>query len=236
MSIVAGLAALVLSVAVQGAPAQGAVAPVAPGAPAQGAAGAIVTADTMLTEMALSVAAPRDSIRWMPEAIPVGLTRQPPARRDTVRAPRRRAVVYSDGYGTRVAIHKTLSWAMLPLFAVSYVSGDKMLDAYQSGTTPPDWAKTIHPIAATSTAVLFGANTVTGVWNLWEGRRDPNGRVKRFVHSGLFMLASGGFAYTGTQLADKAEESNANRRTHRNFALASMGVATSSWLLMLLGN
>lgn len=194
-------------------------------------------AATQLVVMQDTVPSMVQPVAQVPEAAPVALTRQPPVARDTTRGrTRARAVTYSDGYGTRLKIHKTLSWAMLPLFAVSYVSGDRMLSSYEGAKTPPEWAKTIHPVAATSTAVLFGANTVTGAWNLWEGRHDPNGRVKRFLHAGLFMAASGGFTYAGTKLANEAEESNANRRRHRNMALGSMGVATSSWLLMLLGN
>lgn len=210
MSLVAGLAAFLLAASVEG------------------------PAPTVMQDTLPQMVQP---VTPIPEAAPVALTRQPPVARDTIRGrPRARAVTYSDGYGTRLAIHKTLSWAMLPLFAVSYVSGDQMLKSYETGKTAPDWAKTIHPISATSTAVLFGANTVTGAWNLWEGRHDPNGRAKRFLHAGLFMVASGGFTYAGTKLANEAEQSNANRRRHRNMALGSMGVATSSWLLMLLGN
>jgi hypothetical protein len=151
---------------------------------------------------------------------------------DTVRR-RPRAVQYSDGYGTRLMIHRTLSWAMLPLFAASYVSGDQIL---KDGSDAPSWARKMHPVAATSTAVLFGANTVTGLWNLWEGRHDPNGRKKRFLHAALFMAASGGFTYAGSKLADEAEQSDAKRRQHRNVNLASMGVSTASWLIMLVGN
>jgi hypothetical protein len=152
---------------------------------------------------------------------------------DTVPRRRAKAVVYSDGYGKRLALHKTLSWAMLPLFAVSYLSGDQLI---QKGSDAPDWAQSVHPIAATSTAVLFGVNAVTGTWNLWEGRKDPNGRVKRFVHGALFMVASGGFAYTGSKLADDAQERQSSRNAHRNMAVASMGVSTASWLIMLIGN
>jgi hypothetical protein len=152
---------------------------------------------------------------------------------DTVPRRRAKAVVYSDGYGKRLALHKTLSWAMLPLFAVSYLSGDQLI---QKGSDAPDWAQSVHPIAATSTAVLFGVNAVTGGWNLWEGRSDPNGRVKRFVHSALFMVASGGFAYTGSKLAEDAQENRSSRNAHRNMAVASMGVSTASWLIMLIGN
>lgn len=155
------------------------------------------------------------------------------AERDTVPRRRPKAVVYSDFYGTRVRIHKALSWTMLPLFAVSYLTGDQLL---RQGSDAPRPARLIHPIAATGTAVLFGANAITGSWNLWESRRDPNGRVRRYVHSLLFMAASGGFAYTGTVLANEAQESQARRTMHRNVALASVGTSTASWLLMLVRN
>ena len=42
---------------------------------------------------------------------------------------------------------------------------------------------------AAGVAVLFGVNTVTGVWNLWEGSRNPSGRTKRLVH-GILMLCA----------------------------------------------
>lgn len=161
---------------------------------------------------------------------PVGLTM---LAEDTVPRVRRKAVVYSDGYATRVRIHKTLSWAMLPLFAASYFSGDQLL---KNGSDAPSWARNLHAPAATGSAILFGANTVTGGWNLWEGRKDPNGRTRRILHSVLFTAASGGFAYAGTKLADDAQEDMNARRTHRNVALGSMGVSTVSWLIMLIGN
>jgi hypothetical protein len=160
---------------------------------------------------------------------PVALVSAAP--QDTVKRRARKAVTYSDGYTRRVTIHRALSWAMLPLFAASYVSGDQLLS---KGNEAPEWAETIHPYAAGGTALLFGANAVTGTWNLWEGRKDPNGRTRRIVHSVLFLAASGGFAYAGS-LADEAEENGEKRRLHRNVALGSMGVSTASWLLMLVG-
>lgn len=165
-----------------------------------------------------------------PVMTPVALS-IPASATDTVR-PRRKAVTYSDGYYKRVAIHKTLSWAMLPLFALSYASGDQLLE---KGSDAPDWAESVHPIAAGGTAALFGANLVTGTWNLWEGRKDPNGRTRRIVHSVLFLAASGGFAYAGS-IADEAEENGDKRRLHKNVALGSMSLSTASWLLMLVKN
>ncbi len=152
---------------------------------------------------------------------------------DTIPKPRAKAVVYSDAYGTRLTIHRRLSWAMLPLFAASYVSGDQLL---KKGSDAPSWARNLHGPAATGSAVLFGANTITGSLNLWEGRSDPNGRTRRILHGVLFTAASAGFVYAGTQLADEAEQSRDKRTQHRNVALGSMGVSTVSWLIMLVGN
>jgi len=157
----------------------------------------------------------------------------PLSPQDTVTRKRPRAVVYSEAYGTRVRIHRVMSWAMLPLFAASYLSGDQLLE---KGSDAPSWARQLHGPAAGGSAVLFSANAITGGWNLWEGRKDPNGRKRRFLHAALFTVASGGFAYAGTRLADEAEQSASARRAHRNVAVGSIGLSTASWLLMLIGN
>ena len=169
------------------------------------------------------------AVMALPRWQPAGLT----LTQDTVVRRRPKAVVYSDWYSRRVTIHRTLSWAMLPLFAASYLSGNELIN---KGGDAPEWVRTVHAPAAAATAAVFGANALTGTWNLLEGRKDPNGRVRRVVHSVLFMAASGGFAYTGTQLAEEAEQSLERRRSHRNLALASMGASTASWLIMLIGN
>jgi len=124
---------------------------------------------------------------------------------------------------------------MLPLFAASYFSGSEILQASEESREAASWATNIHAPAATGTAGLFGVNTITGGMNLWEGRKDPNGRTRRIVHSVLFITASAGFVYTGI-LAGEAEESQDKRLQHRNVAIASMSVATLSWLIMLIGN
>lgn len=152
------------------------------------------------------------------------------AEQDTVRRQRRKAYEYSSGYTLRNTVHRRLSYAMLPLFAMSYLSGDQIL---AKGADAPQWAKSMHRPAATASAVLFTANAVTGGWNLIEGRRDPNGRAKRILHSVLFMGASAAFVYSGTQLANDAEQSSEKRRQHRNVNIAAMGVSSASWLLML---
>ncbi|MBL0173070.1 MAG: hypothetical protein IPP90_20750 [Gemmatimonadaceae bacterium] len=152
---------------------------------------------------------------------------------DTVRKPRTKAFVYSDGYDLRLTWHKRLSWGMMPLFAASYFSGDQL---FKKGSAAPGWARSIHGPSATGSAILFSAQTLTGGLNLWEGRKNPSGRTRRILHSVLFTTASAGFVYAGTRLADDAEQSQSQRTQHKNVALASMGVSTFSWLIMLVGN
>lgn len=195
---------------------------------------AVLAASPVVPPPAVSLVGDSTNAAAGPRSAPVALTLAQAQKlsQDTIPRRRARAVTYSDGYYKRVAIHKALSWAMLPLFAASYLSGDQLLD---KGSDAPDWAETVHPIAATGSAVLFGANAVTGTWNLWEGRKDPNGRTRRVLHSVLFLAASGGFAYAGS-IADDAEENGAIRDRHRNVAIASMSASTASWLIMLIGN
>jgi hypothetical protein len=149
---------------------------------------------------------------------------------DTPRVARRPTVVeYSDWYERRLTIHKWASYATLPLFAFQYVAGKQL---YDKSTDAPTWAKNGHGAAATGIAVLFTVNTVTGVWNLWDARKDPEGRKSRTAHALLMLAADAGFTVTGI-LAEKAERSADNRRLHRNIAISSMAVATVSYLMML---
>jgi hypothetical protein len=154
----------------------------------------------------------------------------PPARRPV-------AVEYSEGYQTRLKIHKYASFATLPLFVAQFAVGQKLYDGNGS-----DGTRTAHGILAGGTAVLFGVNTVTGVWNLSEGRKDPNHRTKRMVHGILMAVADAGFVVTGLTAPESehegelfAYESGGNdRSTHRAVALTSMGIATVAYLMMLI--
>jgi hypothetical protein len=149
---------------------------------------------------------------------------------DTPRVVRRTAPVeYSDWYERRLTIHKWASYTTLPLFVFQYVAGKQL---YDKSTDAPSWAKNGHGVAATGVAALFTVNTVTGVWNLWDARKDPEGRKSRTAHALLMLASDAGFAATGI-LAEKAERSADNRRFHRNIAISSMAVATVGYLMML---
>jgi hypothetical protein len=149
---------------------------------------------------------------------------------DTTKRKRAAAVEYSDAYATRLKIHQVLSWTMLPLFALQYASGNQIL---QYGSAAPSWATSLHGPTATALAGVFAVNTITGAWNLWDSRKDPSGRTRRYIHSALMFIADAGFVYTGV-LSSQAETSYDARQQHKNVAIFSMGVATASWLMMLL--
>lgn len=150
---------------------------------------------------------------------------------DTTKPRKQKAVAieYSDWYETRLRIHRYASWAMLPIFVGQYVTGSTLIE---KGTDAPQWVKRTHPILATGVLALFATNTVTGAWNWWEGRADPNGRAWRTTHSALMLLADAGFTYVGS-LSSQAKQSGDVRARHRTAAIVSGTLALSSWVMML---
>ena len=143
------------------------------------------------------------------------------------------AIEYSDWYGRRLKIRQITSWAMLPLFAAQYAAGQQLIDKGRFGA--PSWARNSHAPLATTIGVLFGVNTLTGAWNLWDARKDPAARGWRTAHAVLMLVADAGFAITPAFVNDDGgtdRRYESNLRTHRNVAIASMSVATVSWLLM----
>ena len=141
-------------------------------------------------------------------------------------SPRTVAFEYSDAYAVRRKIHVYASLATLPLFVTEGILGSKLYDGEAS-----DSVRSAHSAVAGGIGVLFGVNTVTGVWNMWEARKDPNGKKRRLIH-GLSMLgADVGFVATGMLAPEHDEEGN--KSLHRNVALTSIGIATGSYLYML---
>lgn len=141
-------------------------------------------------------------------------------------SPRTVAFEYSDAYAVRRKIHVYASLATLPLFVTEGILGSKLYDGDAS-----DSVRSAHSAVAGGIGVLFGVNTVTGVWNMWEARKDPNGKKRRLIH-GLSMLgADVGFVATGMLAPEHDEEGN--KSLHRNVALTSIGIATGSYLYML---
>lgn len=141
---------------------------------------------------------------------------------------RPQAFEYSDAYNTRRKIHMIASYATIPLFVGQYIVGQKLYDGNGGDT-----ARSAHGALAGGIAALFAVNTVTGVWNLWEARGDPNGKTRRLVHGLLMLGADAGFTASGLMAPDDDERGGSDRSAHRNVAIASMGVAGASYLYML---
>jgi hypothetical protein len=166
------------------------------------------------------------------ESQATGGSQTPPSRRPV-------AFEYSEGYQTRLKIHKYASYATLPLFVAQFAVGQKLYNGNGS-----DGTRTAHGILAGGTAVLFGLNTVTGVWNLSEGRKDPSHHTKRMVHGILMAVADAGFLATGIMTPHHreheeggftfVENGGTSPSTHRAVALTSMGIATVAYLMMLI--
>ena len=153
-----------------------------------------------------------------------------PAATDSPGVHRRpRAIQYSDWYARRLAIHRVASYALLPLLAAQYYTGTQLM---AKGADAPLWVIRSHAPLATASAVLFGANTVTGVWNLWDARQDPNGRTSRMVHGLGMLVADAGFLAAGA-MGHPAVQNGSIRSLHRTIALSSMGVAVVSYAIML---
>ena len=155
----------------------------------------------------------------------------PPARRA-------HAIAYSDAYGTRAAIHRYASYTTLPLFALEYAAGEQLL---RNGSAAPSWARDVHKPASYALEALFAVNTVTGVWNLWDSRRNPAGRKRSFAHGVLMLAADVGFAYapslapsTAKVDARIAAGTRGGWTPHKKVAIASISVASAGYLLMLL--
>lgn len=141
-------------------------------------------------------------------------------------------IEYSDAYQLRSKVHKVGSFAMLPLAGAEYFLGQSIY------TTSNENKKSAHVAVGAAIGTLFAVNTVTGVWNLYDSRHDPNGRTKRWVHALLMMTADAGFLATSASAPDgegRRGASASDRSLHRNMALGSLAVGTVGYLIMLIG-
>lgn len=159
-----------------------------------------------------------------------------PAAVPAPQAARPVAFEYSDGYRRRAKIHRYASFATLPLFVAEGFVGQSLYSDPTSGK------KTAHLALATGIGALFAVNAVTGIWNLTEARKDPNGRTRRMVHGVLMLVASGAFVATAatapsSEFGEHEHDGGdgGSRALHRGLAFTSIGVAAASYLIMLFG-
>lgn len=139
---------------------------------------------------------------------------------------------YSEGYRTRLKIHKISSFTFLPLVATQGVLGKMIYD------NPTPGRRSLHRGVAFGIGGLFAVNTVTGTWNLIEARKDPNGRKRRVIHSLLMLASDAGFLATAMSApSSRGKDANEyldDRSEHRSLAIASISTATVGYLIMLL--
>lgn len=173
--------------------------------------------------------------------VPFGLPPlDPDAGADPAQRRRPVAIEYSHAYQVRLKIHKYASFATLPLFGAELWLGQSLYT--NTPTDRGDARKGLHAFVGASIIGLFGVNTVTGAWNLFgEGRKDPHHRTLRLVHGLLMMAADGGFVATtmsgpNSRRFSEALTYESDKAYHRDLAIASIGVATAGYLIMLFGN
>lgn len=143
---------------------------------------------------------------------------------------RPRAIEVSEWYERRLTLHRRLSYTVIPLFAFQYAAGRQLWDHGTGGA--PAWARDGHPIGAIAIGTVFGVNTITGVWNLWDSRAVEEGRARRYLHAASMLVADAGFTWAGAKLSKEAETSFDKRRLHRTVALTSIGISVTSAALM----
>lgn len=195
-----------------------------------------------------SVSVPAEAAWTAPRALDVRLV---PARRDSTgdfaggspgdstgdstsdARPRPRVVHLSDWYYRRLKIHEAVAIATLPVFAVQYIAGEQL---YKKGTQAPSWALRTHRINAGVLGGLFVINTVTGVWNWWDSRTVPQGRVLRTIHGLAMLTADAGFSYAGIKLSKEARDHPRQRQLHHDIALTCIGITITSETAMALFN
>jgi hypothetical protein len=156
----------------------------------------------------------------------------PPAFVDVRQSQRPRVVEYTHAYDVRLKIHKYASYATLPLFVAEAVLGQQLYN------NPPGSSSTLqaHQMVALGVAGLFAVNTVTGVWNLWDSRKTPEGRLKRWIHGSLMIVSDAGFVATGATAPSRRSvlSDPARAQLHRTIAITSIGTALAGYGMMLL--
>lgn len=153
-------------------------------------------------------------------------------RTETEADPSPQLIEYSDGYFTRLTVHKWASYLMLPLFVSEYVVGQKLIRG-EGG----DNLRGAHRALAGGIAGLFAVNTVTGGLNAIEAWKDPAGRNRRTIHGALMLLADAGFVITAGLAGQREDEGGlvgpVNNDNHRRVAIASMSTALIGYVMML---
>jgi hypothetical protein len=105
---------------------------------------------------------------------------------------------------------------------------------------PTDAKKSLHLTIAAGMGGLFAVNSFTGVLNLVEARKDPNGRGRRLLHGILLLAADAGFLGAAMTAPERdhgrngSATSDGSRGLHRALAFSSISLTTVGYLIMLI--
>ncbi|BCS31004.1 hypothetical protein TBR22_A02030 [Luteitalea sp. TBR-22] len=140
------------------------------------------------------------------------------------------AFEYSEGYQKRAKIHKLASWATLPLFGAEAIIGSSLY------SSPTEGKKDAHLVIGGAIGALFAVNTVTGVWNLLEARKDPTFGKRKWAHALLMMGADVGFVATAATGPGEGGDYDSQKSTHRAVVISAIAMSTTAYLIMLFGD
>jgi hypothetical protein len=135
----------------------------------------------------------------------------------------------SNGYFTRRKIHRYASFATLPLLAAEAAVGQKLFDERDSESSS---LRSVHSGLAAGMGVLFGVESVTGIWNMLEARKVAPVSKKRLFHGILMLAADAGFFATAATAPD--EENRRDASAHKAIAYTSIGVAAFGYVYALI--
>ena len=172
----------------------------------------------------------------LPSATPIADSLAAEAARLAAEAQGQRpvAIDYSDAHELRAKIHRYVSWSALPLMATEFALGEKLYNDPNSAHSTP---RGVHGAVGAGLIGVFGVQSFTGVWNLVESNQAP-GRTKRLVHGLMMLAAEGGFVAAAVTAPSHDRiglpSFDADKATHRDIAIVSLGVGTAGYLLMLL--
>jgi hypothetical protein len=118
---------------------------------------------------------------------------------------------------------------MLPLVTSEFFIGQSLITSDER----PSGLRTAHRLVAAGIGGVVGVNTITGVLNWWETRKDPAGRARRTVHSLLMLASDAGFLWAALS-AGRAHRDLDAAIHHRAIAEVSISVSVVSSVMMWL--
>ena len=132
-----------------------------------------------------------------------------------------------DWYNRRLTLHRYAAWAAVAAFPVEIYTGWRL----RSPGADPEWVRDTHRATVWVLGSTFAVNTVTGAWNWWDTRKEPEGRGWRTAHAVVMVAADA--AMFATARAGQARARGEGGEWHRELAFTTAGLTTIGHLMML---